>query len=88
VRGIVKLVRDDVDAAAVVGALGALHDARHLTELAADLLHDLAAGPADRLPGERGEDIGQDAADEQAHDDLERAEVANHLDVMLARRAV
>ena len=57
---------DDVDALAVVRLLGALHDPRLLAELAAHLLDHGAAGAADRLHRERGEQADHHAADDQA----------------------
>ena len=59
----------DVDARGVVGLLGALHDPRLLAELAAHLLDDGAAGAADGLHRERGEQRDHHAADQQAHED-------------------
>ncbi len=59
-------LRDDVDALAVLGLLRAVHDPRLLAELAAHLLDHGAAGAADRLHGERGEQADHHAADQQA----------------------
>ena len=59
---------DDVDRAAVLGPLGALHDPGVLAELAAHLLDDLAADAADRLHRERGEQERHQAADEEPGD--------------------
>ena len=56
--------------AGVVGLLGAVHDPRLLAELAAHLLDDAAAGAADRLDRERGEQVDHHAADQQADQDL------------------
>ena len=50
----------------VVGLLGALHDPRLLAELAAHLLDDGAAGAADGLHRQRGEQADHHAADQQA----------------------
>ena len=60
---------DEVDAGRVVGLLGALHDPRLLAELAAHLLDDGAAGAADGLHRERGEQVDHQAAEQQAHED-------------------
>ena len=54
----------------VVRLLGALHDPRLLAELAADLLDDGAAGAADGLHRERGEQADHHAADQQADQHL------------------
>ena len=61
-----RRLRDDVDALRVVGLVGALHDPRLLAELAAHLLDHGAAGAADRLHRERGEQADHQAADQQA----------------------
>ena len=53
----------------VVGLLGAVHDPRLLAELAAHLLDDGAAGAADGLHRERGEQADHEAADQQADED-------------------
>ena len=63
-----RRARDDADRAAVVGLLGVVHDPRVLAELAAHLLHDLAADPADRLHGERREQERHQAAEEETGD--------------------
>ena len=51
---------------AVLGLVGALHDAGDLAELAAHLFDHLAAGAADGLHAQAGEQVGQQAADQQA----------------------
>ena len=61
---------DDVDAPAVVGLLGPLHDAGLLAELGADVLDDGLGGPADRLDGERREEEDEHRAEEPADEDL------------------
>jgi hypothetical protein len=58
--------RDDVHALAVLGLLRPVHDARLLAELPPHLLHDGAAGAADGLHGEGGEQRDHHAADDQA----------------------
>ena len=60
----------DVDDRAVVGPLGVVHDPGLLAELAADLLHDDAGGAAHGPDGERGEQEGDRATDEQADEGL------------------
>ena len=55
-----------VDATPVVRLRRALHDARDLLELAAHLHHHRARRPADRGHAERAEQIGQEAAHQQA----------------------
>ena len=49
----------------VVGLFGALHDPGVLAELLADLFDHLAAGAADRLDREGGEEVDHHAADDQ-----------------------
>ena len=56
----------DVDDRAVVGALGVVHDPGLLAELAADLLDDDGGGSADGPDGQRREEEGDGAADEEA----------------------
>ena len=68
---------DDVDRAAVLGPLGALHDPGMLAELAPHLLDDLAADPADRLHRERREQERHQAADEEAGDHPRVGEAKN-----------
>src|SRR4051794_1522674 len=64
-----RRLRHEIHARVVVGLLGALHDPRLLAELAADLLDDRAAGAADRLHRESGEQADHEAAEEEAHED-------------------
>ena len=59
-----------VHGAAVVRLAGALHDARVLAELAADLLDDRAGGAADRGHAHGAEQVGQQAAEQQADHDV------------------
>ncbi len=53
----------------VVGLFGALHDPGVLTELAAHLLDDGAAGAADGLHRQRGEQADHQAAEQQPDQD-------------------
>ena len=84
-----RRARDDVHALAVLGLLRAVHDARLLAELPAHLLHDGAAGAADGLHGERGEERDHHAADDQADEHVRivegeedaLAELPLHLDL-------
>jgi hypothetical protein len=71
---------DDVDGLAVLGLLGALHDAGQLAELATDLFDDLAAGAPHGLHAERGEQVGKQTADEQTdqHPRLVDLELVDH----------
>ena len=55
---------------AVVGLVGAGHDAGLLAELPPHLLDDRTGGPADRLHAHGAEQVGQHAADEQADHDV------------------
>src|SRR5947209_8227667 len=61
-------LRDDVDRAAVLRPRRALHDPGVLAELAAHLLHDLAADASNRLHRERREQERHQPADEEAGD--------------------
>ena len=60
----------EIDGAAVIRLVGALHDAGLLAELAADVLDDRAGRAADRGHAHRAEQIGQQAAEQQADDDV------------------
>ena len=61
---------DDIDAGAVLGLLGALQDAGLGLELAAHFQHHGARGLAHRIHAEGDEEERQQAADEEADDDL------------------
>jgi hypothetical protein len=69
---------DDVDACTVIRFGGAFHDARNLAELTTDFVDDRAAGVTDGLHGDGGEQVGQQAADEQADDDVHVGQVEGH----------
>jgi hypothetical protein len=69
---------DDVDACTVIRFGGTFHDARNFTELTADFVDHRAAGVADGLHGDGGEQVGQQAADEQADDDVDVGQVEGH----------
>src|SRR5829696_8941453 len=70
---------DDVDGAAVVRPLGALHDPGHLLDLPPHLDDDFAADPADGRHGERREEERHHPADEEAGDHVWIAEVEAHV---------
>ena len=61
---------EHVDRAAVVRLLLAFHDARVLAELPAHLFDDRAGGTADRGHAHGGEQIGQQAAEQQTDHDV------------------
>ena len=58
----------DGDAGRRIGLARAFHEARDFAELTADFLHHLARGLANRGHGHGGDQIGNDAADEDADD--------------------
>ena len=70
-----RAARDDVDRAAVVGLLGALHDARMLLELRPDVLDDDARGLADRLDRQAREEEHEHRADETSDEHFGLGEV-------------
>ena len=59
-----------VDGAGVVRPVRALHDAAVLAELAAHLLDDGAGGAPDRRHGDAAEEVGDEAAEQEADDDV------------------
>ena len=61
---------DDVHAGTIIGFCRAFHNTRNFTELASHFVHHCAAGVPHRLHGNGGEQVGQQAADEQADDDV------------------
>ena len=82
-----RRARDDVDRAAVVRPARSLEDPRDLAELAAHLVHHLAADAADRLHGQRGEEEGHEPADEEAGDHPRVVEREDARDVLLGEPA-
>ena len=73
---------------AVVGFFGALHDPRVLAELLAHLFDDLAAGAADRLDREGGEQVDHHAADDQPDQHVGRGQVEEAVEVESGGRFV
>ena len=65
----------DVDHARVVRALGVVHDARHLAELASDLDDDRLGGRADRADREAAEEVDEHRADERGDEHVHVGEV-------------
>ncbi|WDT78489.1 MAG: hypothetical protein MPW14_14930 [Candidatus Manganitrophus sp.] len=72
---------------AVVRLAGAFHDALDLPELAAHLDHHRAGRAADRFHRHGAEQVGDQAADEQADDHLRVGQVEDHRRPSLGNRA-
>ena len=77
---------DDADRFPVVGFFGPLHDPGVLAELLADLFDDLAAGAADRLDREGGEQVDHHAADDQPDQHIGAGQVEEPVEVEVVRR--
>ncbi|VTR67620.1 hypothetical protein DESC_610203 [Desulfosarcina cetonica] len=69
---------DDVNTGTVIRLGGTFHDARDFPELTANFLNHGTTGFADGLHGDGGEQIGQQATDEQTDDDSHVGKVEGH----------
>ena len=83
-----RRLRQHVDGAAIIGPVRARHDAGLLLELAAHFLDHRARRAAHRRHGDAAEEIGNEAAKDEARDDVRIGEVEIDLADALEERHV